>query len=85
VVPILQRLATDCHRSNAANLEGLANGLIGKLEAIHGTSFNALLSSQLQQQPHTIAGLHTTTSMDDMKQKMGKLFQKPSGQPFWKK
>ena len=29
--------------------------------------------------------LPSSTSMDEMKQKMGKLFQKPSGQPFWKK
>lgn len=88
VVPILRRLAVDCQRLKEPNLETTASSLISKLEAIHGTSFRPILvaDQQLNQPVNSgISSLTSSTSMDEMKQKMGKLFQKPGGQPFWKK
>ena len=87
VVPVLQILAVECQMSKVSHLEAMANGLISKLEAIHGTSFKltSLNSSGFSSasgggQASTIP---SSTSMDEMKQKVGKLFH--SGQPFWKK
>lgn len=73
VAPALGKMA-----ASSPKLENAALSLISKLEAIHGTSF-IYASSSL-----STPTLSTSTSMDEMKQKvMGKLFQ--SGQPFWKK
>ena len=80
VAPTLLRIASVKSTSTSqSNCESLAHSLIGKLEAIHGTSLRPNAASQ----PST--NISASTSMDEMKQKMGKLFQKPTGQPFWKK
>ena len=76
VAPGLSKIACDSQKFGW-NLGAL--GLIGKLEAIHGISFNNQTSAGAN------ASLSTSKSMDEMKQKVGKLFQMHSGQAFWKK
>ncbi len=107
VIPTLQKLASDCRNLSSArtttepNLELMANGLVSKLEAIHGTSFtnnsnhvgnhhrlsiSGIANTATASTTNSTSNMPSSTSMDDMKQKVGKLFQKTTGgQPFWKK
>lgn len=79
VAPALIKIST------CKEMEISANNLIGKLEASHGITLKSTSSSNANAQNATNMMMPTSTSMDEMKQKVGKLFQKPGGQPFWKK
>ena len=79
IAPSLLRIASV---KSSSHCQASAQSLIGKLEAIHGTSLRPNAMATLPSSSTTIS---VSTSMDDVKQKMGKLFQKPTGQPFWKK
>ena len=90
---VLQSLAAECQKSKVSHLEAMANGLISKLEAIHGTSFKLTsLNSSVgftnasggNQQHQASSTIPSSTSMDEMKQKVGKLFH-GGQQRFWKK
>ena len=87
VIPILQYFVTECQKAKVSHLEVMSNSLINKLEAIHGTSFklssgHSSATSTASTQP-SFNSMTSSTSMDEMKQKVGKLFH--SGQQFWKK
>ena len=80
IAPSLLRIASV---KSSSHCQASAQSLIGKLEAIHGTSLRPNAATvPFNSQSSAIS---VSTSMDDVKQKMGKLFQKPTGQPFWKK
>ena len=89
---VLQSLAAECQKSKVSHLEAMANGLISKLEAIHGTSFKLTsLNSSVGftnasggNQQQASSTIPSSTSMDEMKQKVGKLFH-GGQQRFWKK
>ena len=76
VVPILQHLAVECQKLKLLQLEIKSNSLISINEAIHGTSFKLDSGHTSTSGPMSLA---SSTSIDDMKLKMGKLFNN------WKK
>ena len=74
VAPSLLRISTASSVKPSHQCQALAQSLIGKLEAIHGTSLRPNAATvPFNSQSSAIS---VSTSMDDVKQKMGKLFQK---------
>ena len=96
IVPALQKLSADFKKASSAQ-ELTATQLIGQLEAAYGRTFVLHLptSSNVSQpeasssssSSHISTGLSLLTpspSMDEVKSRVGKIFQKPA-QSFWKK
>lgn len=96
VVPTLQKLASDFKRISSTQ-ESIAMQLIGQLEAAYGRTFvlhlpttttaAAVAGHSDASSGHastTLSLLTPSPSMDEMKSRVGKIFQKPS-QSFWKK
>ena len=94
IVPSLQKLAADFRKSSPAQ-ETSALQLIGQLEATYGRTFILHLPTaggpSDSSAPPAGGGHHTplslltpSPSMDEMKSRVGKIFQKPA-QSFWKK
>ena len=96
IVPALQKLSADFKKASSSQ-ELTATQLIGQLEAAYGRTFVLHLPTSLNvahseassssSTSHTSTGLSLLTpspSMDEVKSRVGKIFQKPA-QSFWKK
>jgi hypothetical protein len=92
VVPTLQKLSSDFKKISPTQ-ELTATQLIGQLEAAYGRTFVLHLptSSNVGQSDassghatSTLSLLTPSPSMDEVKSRVGKIFQKPA-QSFWKK
>lgn len=95
IVPALQKLSADFKKASSTQ-ELTATQLIGQLEAAYGRTFvlhlptstsSTVSTSEASSTSHTSSGLSLLTpspSMDEVKSRVGKIFQKPA-QSFWKK